>query len=278
MGTITAKFAGQCKACGGSFPAGAQIEWNKGAGSKHVKCPEKRLAAAQDVAFTISLDFRGYGKPSPDSEVGRTFRVASGEHKGKVVTALTQRATYQSAEDNEDMGDMRGGGWHAHLGCRLATPEETAKLVAMESEEQAKKDAARVAKDAEKAALEAEKARLTKLTDGLVRTESFSHDVLATEPRITVAQWSEGASHFVRVEERRAITGETVYVVYSHDYDDDRSVLYATREVVEASWAKLVEKFKETPEAAREFLAKYNQCVGADWRRWFLSTLTSVAA
>jgi len=277
MAVITSKFPEQCKACGGSFPAGAQIEWSKATGSKHVKCPEKRLAAAQGVEFSVSLDFRGYGKPGTDSEVGRTFRIASGPNKGKVATVLTQRASYQSEEDNEDMGDMRGGGWHAHLGCRLATAEETAKLEAEEAAEQAKQDDARAAKEAAKAAIEAEKAKVEQLTTGLVRTDSFDSSVLATAPSVTVATWTEGASHYVRVDERRAVSGEVVYVMHAHDYDDDRTVLYAPRPVVEASWAKLVERYGETPEKARDFLSKYQHCVGTDWRRWYLSTLTDVA-
>ncbi len=43
--TITAKFAGRCTKCGGQIAAGEQIEWERGAGAKHVKCPEKPVNA-----------------------------------------------------------------------------------------------------------------------------------------------------------------------------------------------------------------------------------------
>jgi len=38
--TITAKYSGKCMKCGGHISAGTQIEWEKGSGAKHVKCPE----------------------------------------------------------------------------------------------------------------------------------------------------------------------------------------------------------------------------------------------
>jgi len=38
--TIMAKYPGRCTKCGGSIAAGEQIEWARGAGAKHVKCPE----------------------------------------------------------------------------------------------------------------------------------------------------------------------------------------------------------------------------------------------
>jgi hypothetical protein len=38
--TITSKFNGKCKKCGGLFSKGQQIEWSKEEGSRHVACPE----------------------------------------------------------------------------------------------------------------------------------------------------------------------------------------------------------------------------------------------
>jgi hypothetical protein len=37
--SIKAKYAGTCRKCGASFPAGTEIEWSKGEGSRHLKCP-----------------------------------------------------------------------------------------------------------------------------------------------------------------------------------------------------------------------------------------------
>lgn len=279
MATITAKFAGQCKACGGSFVAGATIEWTKASGSKHVKCPESKVAAKAAVTIMIRQDWRGLPKPPVDSEVGTTFRVStqeSREHAGKVVTALTQTRLYQSDEDNEDMGDCQGGGWFVTLGCRLATTEEVAKFEAEEKAEREEKAAAAAKVAAEKAAklaeIEAAKAKFAELTTGMEKTESYDRSVLVSEgwSGSPVVQWSEGGQHKVAVYQATAVTGETVFVANSYDYDDSRSALYAPRPVVEAAWAALATNVGETPEKAKEFLDKYSQCVGADWRRWLV--------
>jgi hypothetical protein len=42
---IVAKYAGKCERCGGGFPSGASIEWEKGKGSRHVACPAKSSPA-----------------------------------------------------------------------------------------------------------------------------------------------------------------------------------------------------------------------------------------
>ena len=51
--TITAKFPGTCKKCGGSIEAGEQIEWAAGVGAAHLTCPEKAAAPAQAKGTTI---------------------------------------------------------------------------------------------------------------------------------------------------------------------------------------------------------------------------------
>ena len=39
---IVAKFAGTCPSCGGGYAEGAEVEWERGAKARHVKCPESR--------------------------------------------------------------------------------------------------------------------------------------------------------------------------------------------------------------------------------------------
>lgn len=43
--TITAKYPGRCTRCGGQISAGEQIEWEKGSGASHTKCPNKPIQA-----------------------------------------------------------------------------------------------------------------------------------------------------------------------------------------------------------------------------------------
>ena len=37
--TITARFPGRCRSCGGDFAAGEEIEWTRGEGAAHPVCP-----------------------------------------------------------------------------------------------------------------------------------------------------------------------------------------------------------------------------------------------
>ena len=43
--TITAKYSGTCRKCGGHFEAGTPINWVKDQGSEHVTCPAQPAAA-----------------------------------------------------------------------------------------------------------------------------------------------------------------------------------------------------------------------------------------
>jgi len=47
--TITAKYPGRCTTCGGHIAAGEQIIWERGAGAKHVKCPEGQQPQQQQT-------------------------------------------------------------------------------------------------------------------------------------------------------------------------------------------------------------------------------------
>lgn len=254
---------------------GTVVEWTKGVGSKHVECPKAKDSASATIK--VVLDWRGLGKPGIDSEVGKTVRVPARQpHAGEAVVVVSQQRRYQSNEDNEDMGDCMGGGWYVTLGCRPATPEEEAKLAAEEESDRAAAQAAAEKVAADKAAKEAElsaaKAKLAALTAGMLSTESYDQSVLRAEDE-TVLRWKDGneTTYVVRCT---AVTGEAVYLAYSHYFDDDRVTLYAPRPVVEAGWTALAARYQETPEKARDYLTKYRGCVGTDWREWLVANAT----
>jgi hypothetical protein len=46
---ITSRFAGRCKRCGGAYPVGAQIEWDRVLGARHVTAAECQAAKAAPV-------------------------------------------------------------------------------------------------------------------------------------------------------------------------------------------------------------------------------------
>lgn len=160
MATITAKFAGQCKACGGAIRAGDTIEWSKGAGSRHAVCPTK--PAATNAAGTVTLEQAPYEAHEKWEPCKRTFldahiRAAIGEtrryvtrggailrgstgpartpEQGVFVVVGVGSTRYESTDDNEDMGDMSGAGWHVTLLLRRANEEEIARDAAKRFEE-----------------------------------------------------------------------------------------------------------------------------------------------
>jgi ribosomal protein L37E len=47
--TITAKYAGRCRRCGGRISVGDQIEWSKGEGARHVECESRPAATTHRV-------------------------------------------------------------------------------------------------------------------------------------------------------------------------------------------------------------------------------------
>ncbi len=84
--TITSKYNGKCKKCGGFIQAGQEIEWNKEQGPRHIVCPAQK-------AFTPAP------KPSQISQVGgpknaRPFAPGTVPYRGK----FQRLETYHEAE------------------------------------------------------------------------------------------------------------------------------------------------------------------------------------
>lgn len=67
--TITAKYSGTCRSCGGAIHAGETIEWQRGEGARHVDCstaPSARRAASRRRNRRSPADYPcaqcGYGR------------------------------------------------------------------------------------------------------------------------------------------------------------------------------------------------------------------------
>lgn len=61
--TITSKFNGRCKACGGAIPAGARIDWTREGGAKHLTVNECAAARAAANARPTAPAVRANGAP-----------------------------------------------------------------------------------------------------------------------------------------------------------------------------------------------------------------------
>ena len=53
--TIESKYNGKCTKCGGIIPTGTRCEWERGAGVRHVNCPEVQQAAAPAVSVEMGV-------------------------------------------------------------------------------------------------------------------------------------------------------------------------------------------------------------------------------
>ncbi len=285
MSKITARYAGTCKACGGGFDAGAEIEWSKAGGSRHLKCPAKpapapagKWTAPDKSVAPYVLRFKRGGKPGIDDQVGETFRVSAKarEHAGLAVTVVSQRRDFTSADDADDFGDCDGGGWTVTLYCRAANETETAKLVSGEEAKAAEKATLQAQADVKKAAEEAETARVTALLAPFERSEIYAFELLHGGAQEVVSSTRDGHGGSRHVSRWTLASGEVVYVRSDHHYDSDRSSLHATREVLERSWRLVHAKCPTTIAAANAWLATYSGCSGDDYYRWVASGAAEV--
>jgi hypothetical protein len=144
--TITARYDGKCKQCGGHIAAGAKIEWSKGDGSRHVKCPEHEAAKAETPSAeegTIRLG-GGSGYGCEGWYVGQV--IVSGEKRRREggpdgMVVVTARQKYVR-EDGLCFGVDDSSFYLYSATARPATAEELAPRID-DICEQAYRDAAR---------------------------------------------------------------------------------------------------------------------------------------
>lgn len=161
--TITAKFAGTCRKCGGRIEVGDKIEWEKGKGAQHVRCKAKaapalnsppptamvpqdadpqKLAAkhgrqAVDGAGVSGFVVYGLAKgegPKPDGSV----RVVRGRRYVQVAHTARRYLSRDWLEDM-DLFNAPSGGSYEWQGVEvLATEAETAAAEKAAAEKEAR--------------------------------------------------------------------------------------------------------------------------------------------
>jgi hypothetical protein len=142
--TITAKYAGRCSECGGQIRVGQQIEWHRGAGSKHTSCgagseaktsapraPRKPAFPAQaPEAGAVLIGGRRSDRSDRRYEVGQCIhcpkvRDAGGGPDGHYYTVLAVTMS-PPCEDNQQFN------WTEHSWVRPATDAEAASVADVE--------------------------------------------------------------------------------------------------------------------------------------------------
>jgi hypothetical protein len=231
---ITAKFPSICPVCNTRIAPGFSVEWSQGSQARHVAChvacpsaapkapapyvryekwkPCKRAALPNHVGLV-----RVAGAATPWAHV-REGMTAEPVREGDAFVIVSQDARYESTEDNEDMGDCTGAGWHVTLHLRHATAEEAAPAVAKAAAERTKRDGAKVRTE-----------QMRELTD-LCRAGWYGHDNDAQRPvgrELVVDPGVHGSGRYVAI--LSADEGAVALWSGGH-YDDYRSALMITRD------------------------------------------------
>lgn len=285
--SMNARFPGTCINCRRSFSAGTPIEWKKGRGSWHVTCPTTNAASGVVVPSTAMVTFEAAPFEAEEKRppckreafyaqlprcIGETRmftrrppRVRGNPIDDRAEPGLytivgTGRTWYESAADNEDMGDMSSPGWHVVLYLRKATPEEQADY---EREtlgaaipgifEAMVRMLARNAKERAKKAMDEAAARPGWGRVEVWQWDALGSDVLNARRETKTTAWSETRSGHSYIASF-TYGGQTLWESYSYVYDwDQPTVIVAPMSIViRASLAQWASSFGyEIQRAAR---------------------------
>lgn len=173
-----------------------------------------------------------------------------------------------SRDDAEDMAGPDDAGFTFVKWVRAATPEETTAFEAKEAEAAAAKAAKETAAAAVKAAKVANKAALQAMLEGLVSSDGYGSDMVATAG--TVVGRDEEGMYTRTITNVTLTTGDQALQVDDMGADDYRTSIYAPLPVIEKIWAASQAERKTTVEQATDYLSKYSGCYGASYFRFVL--------
>lgn len=275
------KFPGFCRTCNRQVGAGHGELTRSASGAWVVECSRaavKRLpppVAAKrmaDQARTagVCADSEGVARVTRRDSgkdatvlVGETYRLGAksgGPLAGQVVTVVGAACHYESAEWNEDCGDMQGAGWRATLWIRAATAEESAPILAAEAT-RAKALADKGA--AEKAvAANYETAKIA-ATQGLVRTDCAP----AAWDRVLAQSLATGQGDarglYAPTIDRVVDEQGRVWVREDASVNDwDRIAWFGSPDAVAESRVRWAQRSGITRAKAQDYLTRYAGCSG----------------
>lgn len=242
MTQMIAKFPGRCRACGGHLSAGDRIDWTKGAGARHVQCPEAqeradstkaRTPAAVDAPFVRHEKWEPCRRAHFDArlrdQIGRRVVLATTDRMvlaadgtampgdGAAYLVVGGSGRYWSADDADDMGDCDGASWQVTLRLRLATEDEAREARADHAQRQAAAAAKAARQDATR--------ELTRLCEAAMRASDDQARCPDGE-RVVVAEGEHGGRTIAVL----SADGGAVALWCEGYYDDWRQTLAVTRE------------------------------------------------
>ena len=229
-----------------------------------LKAPRRAGACVEGEGIVVGTTPR-LGERDATVLVGQVFRAGKGwgALEGGVVACRGAEVWHQSDGDNEDMGDMGGGGWGATRWVRAATAEEAAPVIAREAERVAKAEAAKAAVVSEQvtyaAALESAVAGLAESSCG--PADHSAGLVMGAEIARDNTGWFKRRATAAAVRE----TGEQVVVVEATGHDDWRVSYWASPATVRAWALAYAARVGITVAKAQEYYAAgYGGCSGSD--------------
>jgi hypothetical protein len=281
---ITANFPGKCSKCGGAIARGANIMWEKGAGSWHVKCPAvpapvspRKAAPATDAApFEVyekwepckAVNLRDASGESRRYAKATSVRVRAGAPEGTVAEAgvyviVGQTGRYQTADEADDMGDCDGAGWSMTLFLRRATAEENAK------DEQERFVAAlpglfqAIADFAKRSEAARTKREFYASVEGQENTGAWNWKaikaagILAESDGELVATWPLDSRYNAKATRYATTDGRAITILDTSTYDYDYTTMLAPRDLAEKVWDAMLAERPISVEDARKRLDAY---------------------
>lgn len=90
---IRAQYSGTCRRCGGAIRVGSEIEWTRGGGASHIKCPVAAAPAETDSAVAEEIRYEALG----DLDVGQIW--ANKRHG--IFVVVSSRPAVWRGEDRD---------------------------------------------------------------------------------------------------------------------------------------------------------------------------------
>ncbi len=247
--TITARYPGQCSACGGSIEPGESIEWEKGRKARHVTCPA--AGTLLNAAY------------QPKGETARTNRKpAACTFCGVAIPVGGGNLWWGEDGCCSDPRHFDDGGWHVTCfdrdACeaRVQAQRKAAKREAAEAKTKA--DAERLERQERAARLKAERETLTA---GLERTTA---PVPMDATRGQVIHSDDAGAYHVAITEATTADGQRILIEDATGYDDWRTYVWATPDHARALRLAAAVEAGITREKAEAWLAQYAGCMGED--------------
>jgi hypothetical protein len=138
--TITAKYSGTCRRCGGSIAVGDTIDWERDQGATHTECPATQPQSQEDAPYRIGGG-SGYGCDgwTEGQTIAQPTASLYADYPAHLTVVRAGRRYHRDEGMSFGVGDERGYTYWAE--CREATAAEASSLIQARDEATARRAA-----------------------------------------------------------------------------------------------------------------------------------------